>query len=371
MAECHITGPLVLPVGMPAAARSVVFRRVDGSLTALPDGAVVPDEVRIRTDAAGLIDVELLPGAYTVSVPQAQGAAGALVNVPDVAAADFASLLVNGAIPDAKPGWFDAALADATVAVEFPVGDPGQVLGYGDDGKVKPVAAGGYDDAPITARLQVLENSGVGEPGPQGEQGPPGPPGEPGPKGDPGPDGPQGIQGPPGPKGDDGPAGVDGQQGPKGDAGPKGDKGADGTGVSIKGSLPSVGSLPPSGADGDAYLISGDLYVWTGTEWQNAGSIQGPQGEQGPKGDTGAKGDKGDTGAPGADSVVPGPKGDKGDQGIQGDTGAPGADSTVPGPKGDPGADGTSVTVVSFATDAEAASYSAANPAAIVFSREA
>ena len=60
-----------------------------------------------------------------------------------------------------------------------------------------------------------------------------------------------------------------------------------------------------------------------------AEGIEGPQGEQGPKGDQGD----------------PGPKGDKGDA-------------------GDP------AVVAVFDTDLEAAAYAAANPGAVVFSRE-
>jgi hypothetical protein len=36
--------------------------------------------------------------------------------------------------------------------------------------------------------------------------------------------------------------------------------------------------LPSSGTTGDAYLVVGDLYVWTGSAWTNAGPVQGPPG---------------------------------------------------------------------------------------------
>ena len=84
-------------------------------------------------------------------------------------------------------------------------------------------------------------------------------------------------------------------KGPKGDKGEQGEPGADGTGVNILGSLNSESELPSSGDAGDSYLIDGNLYVWTGSTWDNVGSIQGP------KGDKGDKGEKGDTGNPGAD----------------------------------------------------------------------
>ncbi|MCL1804354.1 MAG: collagen-like protein, partial [Eubacteriaceae bacterium] len=87
-------------------------------------------------------------------------------------------------------------------------------------------------------------------------------------------------------------------QGPAGPAGPKGSTGPagkDGTGVDIKGESDSYESLAaeyPTGQDGDAYLVNGDLYVWAANEndWVNVGRIQGPAGPAGAKGATGAKG---------------------------------------------------------------------------------
>jgi hypothetical protein len=158
--------------------------------------------------------------------------------------------------------------------------------------------------------------------------------------------------------------------GPAGPQGPQGPKGEDGTGVTILGSYTSLSALQaahPTGNVGDAYLIEGNLYVWSSTSnsWENVGNIKGPkgdQGEQGPKGDKGDKGDtgsqgpKGDTGATGPQGPkgddgaqgIQGPKGDDGAQGIQGiqgpkgDTGPKGEDGAqgIQGPKGDTGATG-------------------------------
>ena len=110
-----------------------------------------------------------------------------------------------------------------------------------------------------------------------------------------------GAVGPIGPTGQTGPTGATGGQGPKGDTGatgavgPTGPKGQDGTGVSILGSYASEELLKqnhPTGNPGDAYLVNGNLYVWSATEndWDNVGTIQGPQGEQGSTGPTGPKG---------------------------------------------------------------------------------
>lgn len=101
-------------------------------------------------------------------------------------------------------------------------------------------------------------------------------------------EGPQGAQGPAGPQGAPGPKGDKGDPGEAGPAGPQGEPGKDGTGVSILGTKPSADELPPDGNQkGDAWLVNGDLYVWSGEAWTNAGRIQGPQGEQGPAGEPG------------------------------------------------------------------------------------
>ena len=62
----------------------------------------------------------------------------------------------------------------------------------------------------------------------------------------------------------------------------KGETGQDGTGISIKGTKDSVAELPDVGnTEGDAWLVNGDLYVWDGDSWENAGHIQGEPGDDG------------------------------------------------------------------------------------------
>lgn len=164
------------------------------------------------------------------------------------------------------------------------------------------------------------EKGEKGDPGPQGEQGETGPQGEVGP------------EGPSGPKGDPGEAATitvgnvttldpDAQvtvtnsgtenaailnfgipKGIKGDKGDTGEKGDTGAGLNIKGELDSESELPQEGISGDAYLISGNLYVYVGEngnveanpKWSNVGNIQGPKGDVGPEGPKGEKGDPGD-----------------------------------------------------------------------------
>ena len=153
----------------------------------------------------------------------------------------------------------------------------------------------------------------MGPEGPQGEQGPQG---ERGPQGTQGPTGPKGDQGDTGPEGPQGGRGPQGLQGPQGEKGEKGDTGETGAGLNIIGPLPSPNDLPPTGNPGDAYVITGDLWVWAGTRFENVGRVEGPPGERGPEGPMGPEGPRG-------------PEGPQGVQGPKGDDGAPGAPATV------------------------------------------
>lgn len=157
--------------------------------------------------------------------------------------------------------------------------------------------------------------------------------------------GPQGV---PGPKGDKGDVGPVGPQGPQGE---KGEQGKDGTSLNILGTKESEADLPLSAEKNDAYLINGEMWVFDGTNWNNAGKIQGPQGPQGPVGPQGSKGDPGPQG-------VKGDPGEKGDTGVRGITFTPVVDSkgniswsndgglenpqtvNITGPQGDTGAKG-------------------------------
>lgn len=124
-----------------------------------------------------------------------------------------------------------------------------------------------------------------------------------GPRGPQGSQGVQGTVGAAGPKGDTGATGSQGPQGPKGDTGsqgPQGPKGDTGAGLEIVGTVATAGDLPASGATGDAYLVAGDLYVWTGSAWTNAGPVKGPKGDTGNTGATGPAGPQGPQGPQGA-----------------------------------------------------------------------
>lgn len=113
----------------------------------------------------------------------------------------------------------------------------------------------------------------------------------------------------------------------------QGPPGNDGTGVSIQGSYPTEAALlaaQPTGQVGEAWLVNGDLYVWSANtnSWDNVGSISGP------------KGDKGDAGASAYEIWLADPDntGTVDDYllSLVGDT----------GPKGDDGADGNPAVIV-------------------------
>lgn len=195
---------------------------------------------------------------------------------------------------------------------------------------------GTEDEWLISLKGEKGETGPKGEKGATGERGPQGLQGERGLQGDRGEKGEQGIQGPVGPKGEQGEQGIQGIQGPQGEPGPQGPKGDTGSGLNIKGELDSESQLPQEGVSGDAWLISGNLYVYVGEngniesnpKWSNVGSIQGPAGPQGPVGSKGEQGEPGPKGEPGADGA-PGAQGPKGDPGQKGEKGDPGSDASV------------------------------------------
>lgn len=169
-----------------------------------------------------------------------------------------------------------------------------------------------------------------------------------------------------GEKGADGKNGADGAQGPQG---PQGPAGKDGTGVTIKGSFVSEEKLKEAhatGETGDAYLVAGNLYVWSGNDWTNVGRIEGPTGPTGEPGKDGAQGPTGPTGDSAYDAwktldgnegkskedfiaSLKGAKGDAGPQGPAGKDGINGKDGAI-GPTGPTGPTGTPASIVKAGT---------------------
>lgn len=109
--------------------------------------------------------------------------------------------------------------------------------------------------------------------------------------------------------------------------------GPPGAGIAFHGDKTSVDDLPTDATTGDGWLVNGDLHVWSGTRWVNAGPIQGPRGP------VGARGPQGEQGEVGPESTVPGPRGPVGPRGPQG----------VEGPYG--GTEVTDPQVASFFAD--------------------
>ena len=68
---------------------------------------------------------------------------------------------------------------------------------------------------------------------------------------------------------------------------PTGPTGPKGNGINILGSYDTYEELiknHPTGSTDDAYIINGDLFVWSDKEknWINTGKVQGPKGDPGP-----------------------------------------------------------------------------------------
>lgn len=74
--------------------------------------------------------------------------------------------------------------------------------------------------------------------------------------------------------------------GPTGPTGPLGPTGPQGTNINFAGSVATVQDLPSGASVNDAYIVDadGNLWVWDGSEWVDAGQIVGPIGPTGPTG---------------------------------------------------------------------------------------
>jgi hypothetical protein len=81
-------------------------------------------------------------------------------------------------------------------------------------------------------------------------------------------------------------------QGPKGDQGNQGIQGNPGAGFSYQGTVATVAALPTPSTQGFGFKVTatGDLHIYNGTAWVNAGALQGPKGDQGDQGNEGPAG---------------------------------------------------------------------------------
>jgi hypothetical protein len=148
--------------------------------------------------------------------------------------------------------------------------------------------------------------------------------------------------------------GTQGVQGVQGRLGNNGPQGATGTSVTIIGSVPNVYVDPPDNpqivlntafptavaGNGVIDALTGNLWVYDGTTWNNVGNIQGPAGAQGATGSTGSNGTQGVQGVQGP-SGSNGTEGSQGAQGVQGLQGVQGSQgSTGEGTQGTQGVQG-------------------------------
>ena len=109
--------------------------------------------------------------------------------------------------------------------------------------------------------------------------------------------------------------------GVSGYSGFSGYSGQQGTSINVKGSVANPTLLPLVGNNlNDAYIVdsNGDLYIWTGTTWNNVGEIVGPTGQSGISGFSGYSGISGFSGFSG----ISGFSGFSGFSGISGFSGS-------------------------------------------------
>ena len=121
-----------------------------------------------------------------------------------------------------------------------------------------------------------------------------------------------------------------------GPTGPTGPQGIQGSGVQINGSYATeaalIAALPEGAAQGVAYLVGQNLYVWISaiSAWTSIGPVLGPTGPTGAASEV--PGPTGPTGPSGGPTGPTGPEGPTGPSG--GPTGPTGPASTVTGPTG-------------------------------------
>jgi hypothetical protein len=246
--------------------------------------------------------------------------------------------------------------------------------GNGATGSTGPAGATGAQGA-----SGVAGASGVGGGSGDGATGSTGPAGASGVAGSTGTQGASGISGASGYVGSDGATGPSGVAGATGTAGTTGSQGAsgtqgasgiagssgvDGTSFTIVGTVADSSLLPNpySGGVGDGYITEnlGDLWVWDGSAWLDAGPIVGPAGATGISGATGVRGATGIIGASGISGAsgyigLDGATGISGASGIQGASGASGISGAsgyigLDGATGIAGATGAGLTTTTFTT---------------------
>ena len=236
--------------------------------------------------------------------------------------------------------------------------------GNGATGSTGPAGASGAQGASGIAGASGTGGAGSGATGSTGAQGASGVAGASGISGASGYVGSDGATGPSGAAGSTGAQGASGSTGLTGATGIQGASGVDGTSFTIVGTVATSSSLPIpyTGSVGDGYITEdlGDLWVWDGSTWLDAGPIVGPAGATGTAGATGVRGATGIRGASGVDGAsgyvgLDGATGIRGASGIQGASGASGISGAsgyigLDGATGIAGATGAGLTTTTFTT---------------------
>ena len=270
---CTLMG--TIPGGENGRATVRIIPDVKGATATVDGAAVAMRENVVRTDQAGVVNIEVLaPGAGVT--PSGSWTHTIYIDAPKfdivkhVALTQGETINIMSADPTSEisplpfgGGGGGGAGSPGPIGPRGPKGDvgpagpPGPKGDAGERGPAGPEGPRGLQGPPGPAGGGA---GGTPVPGPEGPRGPAGPQGPPGPKGDnglPGPTGPAGANGQPGPKGENGavgPAGPPGPQGPPGPAGERGPAGQDAV-------TPQLDQYLKKSEAADEYISSGKYYA--------------------------------------------------------------------------------------------------------------
>lgn len=144
-----VTGTFILPDGDVAADRVITIRCARRDVVQQSGQVLVPDDVVIETDVTGQVLFDLMPGNYVGFARTASGQSATFtMAVPDVETVDVAAVINAANVPD----------------VVFPVGEDGQLLGYGPGGVLVAVdgGSGGVGPAGASAYEIAVDEGFVG-----------------------------------------------------------------------------------------------------------------------------------------------------------------------------------------------------------------
>lgn len=166
MTPCTVTGVLTAPDDTPLPGAVAVFLPAPVGARARGSGLSFPLPSQVTASGLGQIEVDLLPGVYTLRVTDGRREyPAALVDVPQSAAATLPDLLVTLPVPqsvyDAAASARRAALAAAAVEDLVFAGEASMVLTLDGETYSVPIAGVGGGVASVTAATADFEVGGI------------------------------------------------------------------------------------------------------------------------------------------------------------------------------------------------------------------